>query len=70
VLCFVVRCDGEGERWVHTHKVCCSLPFLVDRGRFDALVLWMLSFFFTPVICFAMDVWSHRIDARRVRFEL
>jgi hypothetical protein len=48
----VVRWDGEGERLAHAHKVWHSLPFLVDRGSSDVLVLWMFFFFFFFIFFF------------------
>jgi hypothetical protein len=41
----VVWRDAESEHLVHTHKVWCSLRFLVDRGSGDVLVLFSFLFF-------------------------
>lgn len=65
-----MRCDGEGERLLHAHKVCCSLLFLVDKGSGDVLVFWIFSSFVIGDMLCVMAVWRHRFEARRVRFEL
>ena len=47
----VVRCDGEGDLLVHVHKVWRLLPFLVDRGNGDVLVLWIFLIFLLVMCC-------------------